>query len=59
MSTTDTTEKAFEEQIEAALLADGFFKGAPHDFDKAFALDPRYASLPCRISEHPTERPLP
>jgi len=41
MNTTDTTEKAFEEQIEAALLADGFFKGAPHDFDKALAIDTR------------------
>ena len=41
MSTSDTTEKAFEEQIEAALLADGFFKGEPHDFDKTLAIDLR------------------
>lgn len=42
MRVSNTSEQSFEEQIEKALLADGFTKGAPHDFDSALALDLRH-----------------
>ena len=40
MTTPNTTEKAFEQAIEDALLAAGYGKRRPEDYDRTFCLDP-------------------